>query len=183
METTTLEPTKATLKEDPIFWDGKARFFDATVRYADFDHDFEAFFDIYKAAMHDNVVSHVGRFHDETQRDGLKRAFADGTLRIVEDQRRPVACIKVDDVSNNSFILVSCFAVTPTYQRSGLGKALMSRVFDYADLAQKDVYLTAYKNSDAVKFYEAMGFTNGGGSKRDPYVSMFRKATFRPPAL
>ena len=66
------------------------------------------------------------------------------------------------------FNKVRSLYILPEFQRKGVGKKLISKAFDFLDLAKPTKLTVAIYNTNAISFYEKLGFAKGERLMENP---------------
>ncbi|WP_161569531.1 GNAT family N-acetyltransferase [Veronia nyctiphanis] len=95
----------------------------------------------------------------------LKRIrFHFDDVKIVEYEGQPVGLIKsvYTQKGKSRYWFLVQLQIAQTYQRQGIGEALLRHLIRQAEMNNEDIYLSVIRSNPARRFYERLGFVEYG---------------------
>ncbi len=120
--------------------------------------DMEYLFNLHRATMREYVDATWG-WNDQWQRDYFERKFNPDESFIIQLHGQYAGVLVTEDRPDELYL--SLIEVAPSYQRQGLGTAIINDLQTRAALAKKPMSLHVLKtNTPAHRFYEELGFVD-----------------------
>lgn len=137
---------------------GECRYKGMNITYrAAREQDFDFLFGLHRAAMRTYVEETYGPWIDDWQREYFRARFNPNNLKIIQVDRRDAGVLEVQDRAEELFVVR--IELLPTYQRRGIGSAVMKALLAEADQRGKPVALRVLKvNIRARDLYQRLGF-------------------------
>jgi ribosomal protein S18 acetylase RimI-like enzyme len=119
--------------------------------------DLELAYEITKDSMREYVVETWGVWNEDEQREKHRMNFTPATLRIIISSGVPIGLVAVEE--EPSYLWLVKLYIQPTFQRSGIGTALLRQVISEAKEIGKPVRLRVLRvNIGAQRLYLRHGF-------------------------
>ena len=126
--------------------------------------DFDFLFDLNRITMYDHVVQTWGTWDEVWQKNYFKEKFnpSEYSIIVVCGQRAGTVAIMRDSQK----IEVDRLQISPEFQNSGIGTAILNNLIMEAKKENKKLSLTVLKsNNRALSLYEQKGFKVVGENK------------------
>ena len=121
------------------------------------DADYEFLYRLDVATMRDHVIRAFGRWDEGLHARLFRERFDLSKVRIVMVAEQAVGMLET--ATTDTEVVLSNIRIAPTYQRWGLGTAIVSDLVADAHRARRSVRLRVLKVNPARSLYERLGFT------------------------
>lgn len=119
--------------------------------------DLEYLYELYRSAMMPYLVEAFGPWDEEREREEFRRCFNPAEVRVIIWDGQDAGALRVQERAEELFI--ASIEVHPSFQRRGIGTAVVREVLAEAARQGKPVALRVLKgNIGARSLYQRLGF-------------------------